>query len=160
MNDPVSLRRYSSLRRNNQLATNRGLLRKVPLPRAGSSVRKPMPRRNTGPAQKVRDLVFARDGHRCVHCGIRHDLVLHHRVNRGQGGSKNSDINNPTNLLVVCAGFNGLMESDAEAAQLAQSMGWKVPRSQNPAGVPVFYRGRGWKFLTRDGGLTACVNCA
>lgn len=74
---------------------------------------------------------------RCWHCGMENDLIPHHRLNRGAGG-KNSKANQSSNIIVMCAYINGLMESDARWAAKARDNGWKLASWQNPDEVPVF----------------------
>ena len=76
----------------------------------------------------------SRDGH-CWHCGATADLVPHHRANRGMGGFRAADT--LQNVILVCAQYNGLMESDAELANLAKSLGHKLSKYQSPT-QPVF----------------------
>jgi hypothetical protein len=64
-----------------------------------------------------------RDGS-CWHCGAVTGLIPHHRINRGMGGSKAR--HKPSNILVMCAEINGLMESDPEIASKARRYGWKL----------------------------------
>lgn len=92
-----------------------------------------------------------RDNWCCVHCGrTGDDLVPQHRVNRGMGGSK--ELNRPSNIVVLCAVFNGLIESDAKAAELANRMGWKLKSWQSPESTPVWYTPEGaWFFLDNSG---------
>jgi len=71
----------------------------------------------------VRVKLEARDAH-CWHCGTTEDLVPHHRANRGMGGSKNRD--RLDNLILVCALYNGLMESDSGVASQARVDGHKL----------------------------------
>jgi len=53
----------------------------------------------------------------CVHCGTTDStLIPQHRINRGMGGSKL--LNKPSNIVVLCSAFNGLIEANAEAAAL------------------------------------------
>jgi hypothetical protein len=52
------------------------------------------------------------------------------------GGSKTRD--QPANIIVLCSAFNGLIESDAEAARLARSKGWKLDSWLDPEFEPVF----------------------
>jgi len=84
--------------------------------------------------KKVLKLVQARDPH-CVHCGIEDDLVPHHRINRGMGGSKLLDT--PDNLLMVCARYNGEMESDHRVQANARGWGHKLSTWQT-LDTPVF----------------------
>jgi len=97
--------------------------------------------------KKVLKLVQGRDSH-CWHCGVEDDLVPHHRKNRGMGGSKLLDT--PDNLMMVCARWNGLMESNAKDASAATGWGHKVPAWGDTA-HPVFDRLGGWWFLLPDG---------
>lgn len=97
--------------------------------------------------KKVLKLVMARDSH-CYHCGLEEDLVPHHRRNRGMGGSKLLDTLD--NLMMVCAIYNGAMESDSRVAAQARTWNHKMPlwEKQN---LPVFDIGGGWWYLHEDG---------
>jgi hypothetical protein len=97
--------------------------------------------------KKIRDLVLARDQH-CYHCGVEEDLVPHHRINRGMGGSKLLDT--PDNLMMVCAVYNGLMESDILTARNARGWGHKLAVWED-TGRPVFAVVGGWWILGADG---------
>ena len=46
---------------------------------------------------RLRFVVFKRDGFRCVICGSRHNLVCHHIIPVRCGGSHNLD-----NLITLC----------------------------------------------------------
>jgi len=76
----------------------------------------------------------ARDQH-CWHCGLEDNLVPHHRANRGHGGSKLLD--GLQNVILICAGYNGSMESHANIARQARDYGHKLSRYDSPA-QPVF----------------------
>lgn len=92
---------------------------------------------------------IARDRH-CPHCGIGSPyLIPHHRKNRGMGGSKLLD--RASNILSVCSGINGLMESDPEIANLARTYGWKLRTYESPLEVPIYdsYEGE-WYRLGDD----------
>ena len=84
---------------------------------------------------KLRKRIYTRDNGRCWHCGTDENVTIHHRVNRGMGGSKLLDM--PSNLVVMCAAFNQAMESDLRAHKLAKEMGWKVSRHSQPSKVPI-----------------------
>ncbi len=86
--------------------------------------------------KKTLALLRARDPH-CVHCGATDDLIPHHRVNRGLGGSKSERLNSLSNLLMVCAFYNGEMESTSEVAIAARGWGHKLP-SWGDTNTPVF----------------------
>lgn len=92
--------------------------------------------------------LLKRDGY-CVHCGEINDLVPHHRRNRGMGGSKQLD--RLDNLLMICAEYNGLMESDLVTANQARDYGHKLASWQE-FDTPVFDRQKhGWYLLTQMG---------
>ena len=97
--------------------------------------------------KKTRALILARDPH-CYHCGMEEDLVVHHRKNRGMGGSKLLDT--PDNLMAVCSRYNGEMESVGEVAALARQWGHKLPVWQS-LNTPVFDVVGRWWFLLPDG---------
>ena len=99
-----------------------------------------------------------RDGAACWHCGdTGADLIPHHRLNRGAGG-KNSKADQPSNILVMCAVFNGLMESDAASAAEARRYGWKLASWQSPDFEPAYnaYTGEWW-LLENDFTKTAAL---
>lgn len=104
-----------------------------------------------GVNQKAFRKFLDRDGWACVHCGSQgDDLVPQHRVNRGMGGSK--VLNRPSNIVVLCAMFNGLVEADSRAAALALEHGWKLESWQIPEESPVWYTGESqWYFLDNEG---------
>lgn len=88
-----------------------------------------------------------RDGH-CLHCGTTETLVPQHRSNRGMGGSKKQS---PANIIVLCALYNGLIESDAKAAGMALRFGYKLSRYDNPFDKPVYDAvDNTWYFLNDD----------
>lgn len=73
----------------------------------------------------------------CLHCGVDDDtLVPQHRSGRGMGGSKLRDM--PSNIIVVCSRYNGLMESDARIAAEARSKGHKLKSWDDPTCLPVW----------------------
>lgn len=94
--------------------------------------------------------LVARDRY-CLHCGATEALAPNHRANRGMGGSKAYDV--PSNLVVLCSLFNGLIESDNRAQALAKKFGWKVSKWDNWREIPVFDRISGeWRLLDDDYG--------
>lgn len=97
--------------------------------------------------KKVLKVVQERDSH-CWHCGSDQDLVPHHRINRGMGGSKLLD--RPNNLIMVCALYNGLMESDADTARRARSHGHKLAVWET-LDRPCFDVATGWWYLMQNG---------
>jgi len=99
--------------------------------------------------------VLDRDGYRCVRCsapivGDRGDTwVLHHRRPRGMGGTTRADANSPANLLSLCAGCHGYVESERYESY---TQGWLVHMHHDPAAVPVLHDMDGWVLLDDDGG--------
>jgi hypothetical protein len=60
-------------------------------------VKKAAQRINSEPSKYVRELVYKRDGHRCLRCDAEEDLTLHHIVHRALGGTNRAD-----NLQTLC----------------------------------------------------------
>lgn len=99
-----------------------------------------------------------RDYGHCCHCGVEDDtLIPQHRSNRGMGSvkSRNAD----ANILVMCSAFNGLVESNSDAAALALKNGWKLQSWDNPEFVPfwdvVFQQ---WFILGNDGSRSVFID--
>ena len=92
----------------------------------------------------------------CLHCGEVEAIAPQHRINRGMGGvGKNSPLNKPSNLIVLCSTLNGLIESDDRWATVAKTQGWKLERWEDPLTVPVFDRNTGeWRVLNDDYGYS------
>ena len=92
--------------------------------------------------KKKRDKILERDDGRCVACGSMWQLTIHHRVNRGSGGSKLFD--GFEYLLAVCNPCNVSFEASAEVADMARKLGYKLPRNANPpvdaTQEPVYYQ--------------------
>jgi phage terminase large subunit GpA-like protein len=84
----------------------------------------------------------------CPHCGDTETLVPNHRASRGIGSPKS--LNRPSNIVVLCSLMNGLIESDAKAAQTARRYGWKLSKYQNPTEQPYFDLVAGKWFLLSD----------
>lgn len=85
-----------------------------------------MSRAVAGPSRETMQLLTARS---LMHCEVAHtcdgqylsgerslNWSAHHRKARGMGGSRNPDINQPANLLMVCGsgttGCHGFIESN------------------------------------------------
>lgn len=105
-------------------------------------------------SKKVRQKIFQRDGECCVVCGTTNDLTIHHRVNRGAGGSKLFD--SYPYLLLVCTYCNSDMESSLSKSALAKANGYKLSRNANPPIDPtekaVYYYNLGeWYLLDNNG---------
>lgn len=85
----------------------------------------------------------------CLHCGADTELQVHHRRNRGMGGSKTLD--RYDNLIRICAWLNYQMEQNADIATEARDMGWKLGQWDG-FDNPVFDKMQGkWFTLTSTG---------
>jgi len=106
--------------------------------------------RNKKITKKEFDKYLKRDNHRCWHCGLDDDtLIPQHRKNRGHGGLRS--LNNPFNVIVLCSRFNGLIEADSDAAQLARDYGWKLSQYEDPEFVPIWDMSeQKWYLLNAD----------
>ena len=93
----------------------------------------------------------------CLHCGTDTTLIPQHRINRGMGGSKLRD--QPSNIIVLCSAFNGLIEADADAARLARQNGWKLSSWDSTLESPVFDNNlREWFILDEKFGRTVVTH--
>lgn len=100
---------------------------------------------------RVKKMLKKRDPY-CVHCGEDADLVIHHRKNRGMGGSKLLD--HYQNLLMVCQDYNFKMESQPTTAEDARRWGHKLESWQDFS-EPVLDRCNGlWYQLEQNGTKT------
>lgn len=113
--------------------------------------------RDTGPSQKTRGLVLARDGFQCVACGKGVGGActwwsLQHRKARGQGGG-----NSPQNLIVLCgsATSEGCHRRCEDRDREFNGRGYWLHSWEDPALVPVMLfseHGSGITvWLTEDG---------
>lgn len=85
----------------------------------------------------------------CPHCRSTSGLVIHHRKNRKSGGSKLLD--RADNLLLVCATYNSMMESDKATMINAREFGHKL-QSWEEFSDPVFDQiSLTWWILSPDG---------
>ena len=84
---------------------------------------------------KIRSLVWKRDNGQCWHCGTTEGLNVHHRANKGMGGSKLLD--RYSNLILICNEFNVSMESYLPHAREARNRGIKISRDASPMSIPI-----------------------
>ena len=100
---------------------------------------------------RIRQKLKERDLY-CWHCGEDYELVVHHRRNRGSGGSKLLD--HYQNLIMVCNRYNFEMESMAQVAEQARKDGHKL-KSWQDFSEPVYDRMSGhWYVLQENGTKT------
>lgn len=110
--------------------------------------------------ERTRQMVYERDGHRCVKCGRTSHLTIQHIRARGMGGTRDPRINAPSNLITLCwwstdgSGCHPWVEDHPE---LAERAGWSRPRSSGPA--PVLYSDGTLRMLTDDFMFDSMVMC-
>jgi hypothetical protein len=75
--------------------------------------------------EEIRFMVLQRAMYKCERCGggaTAFGFSVHHRLPRGMGGSKNSELHKPANLITLCGsgvdGCHGWVESNREQARL------------------------------------------
>ena len=92
----------------------------------------------TGFSPAVRRIITERSQHFCERCGMEQGVEIHHRRARGMGSTKRPNTNLPANGLNLCRDCH----SDIEAHRHnARAYGWLLRQNQEPAEVPVLYRG-------------------
>lgn len=135
-----SLRR-GALQRNAEKTRQAAAQRSAPL----TSTRKPV----TPEERRARKLVRARSQSVCELCGRERATNFQHRQNKSQLGGWTAE-----NGLDVCGQGNatGCHGRIHQSPAVAYERGWSVRSTQNPADVPVWLAGKGWSYLTADGG--------
>jgi hypothetical protein len=135
------LSRISLLQARTPLARTTGLSRSpwsrsVPLAGTGKSAARS---RDTGPSQKVRGLVLARDNWQCAGCGKPVGGAftwwsMQHRKARGVGGD-----NSPCNLIVLCGSATspGCHRLCEDRDREMHERGLWLRSDEDPALVPV-----------------------
>lgn len=116
----------------------------------------------------AREIVWIRDGHVCQMCGrsvVNYPSSVHHRVNRGYGGS--AILERPSVLVRLCGLGSGTITSGCHDwirfnVQLAQERGWLLPKNNpqiDPTREPILTV-HGWVVLDDLGGRTPCEQVA
>lgn len=103
-------------------------------------------------------IVKGRAGGRCERCGTAHSQFwsVHHRKPRGMGGSRDPELTQPSNLLLLCGsgtqGCHGWVESNRAEAY---AVGLLIRGRVSPILVPVKLR---YGLVTLDdvGGWQPC----
>ena len=117
-----------------------------------------MPRATKAVQEAARRVVRARDDFRCQLCGkILWGMSVHHRLNRGRGGS--AVLERPSILITACGdGTRGCHGQVTENPEWARSIGWLLPRNNpaiDPETEPILLWD-GWFLLSDDGSRTPC----
>jgi 5-methylcytosine-specific restriction protein A len=107
-------------------------------------------RRDTGPRKPVLAVIDKRSGGQCEfpHCPLPRE-ERHHRLPRRMGGSSNPLVNQASNVIGLCAGHHGWVESNREAAMV---FGLILPAGSDPRLVPVVLRHHTGAVLLDDEG--------
>lgn len=96
-----------------------------------------------------REIVKTRSGGLCERCCRGGATTMHHRKKRSQGG-----LWTPENIVALdghgTTGCHGWVEHNPNAAA---EQGWHVRPWEEPADIPVLYRGSDRVLLTSDGRL-------
>lgn len=101
-----------------------------------------------------------RDGDCCVKCGVvlNGSGNVHHRRNRGQGGSRKANV--ISNLITLCGTPTSLCHGDVTLKPYecdAYDNGWRLSTNgtTDPATVPVLVAWLGWAYPLPDGSWQA-----
>lgn len=112
----------------------------------------------------ARSVVRVRDGHRCQMCGrsiVNVESSIHHRINKGNGGSALYD--RPSLLIRLCGSGTTLCHGwVTEHPKLAGETGWLLPRNNpdiDPTKEPLLTY-KGWVLLDDEGGSIPYVGAA
>jgi len=106
--------------------------------------------KQTGAVGKTREAIFKRAYFECEFCGRENfsfGFSIHHRKPRGMGGTKKKEINDATNLILLCGsgttGCHGWVESHR---QQSYESGLLVKQSDDPSKIPFIDRyGNKWQ---------------
>jgi hypothetical protein len=102
----------------------------------------------------TRALVIARAGGVCEVCGEKptRDGSIHHRRPRGMGGTRNPEINSPTNLMYLCGsgttGCHGWIESNRNDARV---LGYLLRSGDDALETPVLLHRKRRVYLEPSG---------
>jgi hypothetical protein len=118
-----------------------------------------MPKATRAVKDAARKLVRTRDGHYCQMCGksiVDRPSSIHHRINKGRGGS--ALLERASILIRLCGdgvfGCHGWIGREPTAAGMT---GWLLPRNNpdiDPTKEPILTF-EGWWLLDDEGGRTS-----
>lgn len=109
----------------------------------------------------ARVLVYARDSHYCQMCGrsvVDFPSSVHHRINRGSGGS--AKLERASLLIRLCGtGTTGCHGWITEEPGYGAGLGYVLPKLNpniDPTQEPILTHEYGWVLLDDEGGRTPC----
>jgi len=115
-----------------------------------------MPKATRAVQDAARKLVRVRDGHQCQMCGrsiVDYPSSIHHRINRGSGGS--AKLERPSLLIRLCGtGTTQCHGWIGAHPKLAAETGWLLPKNNpdiDPLTEPILTF-HGWELLDDEGG--------
>ena len=83
----------------------------------------------TNVTNRIRQIVYQRDGFRCVACGTTNEITFQHRAATGMGGrGKKAPPLNASDGLTLCLHDN--QDAEAGGQYRALAMGWKIRRNR------------------------------
>jgi len=92
----------------------------------------------SGFSPKVRTIIHQRAEWWCERCGLARGVQAHHRRARGMGSTRRPESNGASNAGWLCLPCHHWAETHREAAR---SEGWLLRQNDDPATIPVLYRG-------------------
>ena len=121
-----------------------------------------MPKAKRKVIDAARVLVYARDSHYCQMCGrsvVDFPSSVHHRINRGTGGS--AKLERASLLIRICgSGTTNCHGWVTEHATKAGELGWVLPKNNpdiDPTTEPILTHEWGWVLLDDLGYRTPCA---
>lgn len=154
----TELKRTTPLKASKALARKTPLQAKTPLARASEPLRRaPLVQKRVKPkltAVQKRPLVERSGGY----CELRIQGVcigratdVAHRIGEGMGGRHGAAAEENDRLSVVLHACRPCHDETHQRPAHARSLGWMLLRGSNSLMEPVYYAGRGWRYLDDAG---------
>lgn len=108
------------------------------------------PRRRPFPVLTVARIA-ERDGAVCAATGVTEGLSIQHRADKGMGGNPLAE--RPSNGIILEVLLNVRLEQNADEAEHARRMGWKLSKWDDPTKVPYWHApSQTWWLADDEGG--------